>query len=132
MPDQIERSRRRFIFPIFDQADFSGVPSQRLLRPKKNFEATIDHAVGEQVRADGACGVELWSAFAGIHWHLANGEVVSYTTRQAAELVAWVREEGDSILWYCSGPPGEVAPWISAAMATEGWTWSWLAADPVS
>lgn len=124
MPDQIELSRRRFIFPFFDKADFAGVPSQRLLRPRKNFEATIDRAVGEQVRADGACGVELWSALAGIHWHSANGAVVSYTSRQAAELVAWVREEGDALLWYCSGPIGDVASWISAAMATEGWTWS--------
>ena len=100
------------------------MPSRRLLRPIKNFEATIDRAVGEEVRADGACGVELWSALVGIQWHAANGVVVSYTSRQAAELVAWVREEGDSLLWYCSGPIGDVAPWISAAMATEGWTWS--------
>ena len=124
MPDQIELSRRRFIFPFFDKTDFAGLPSQRLLRPRKNFEATIDRAVGEQVRADGACGVELWSALAGIYWHSANGAVVSYTSRQAAELVAWVREEGDALLWYCSGPIGDVASWISAAMATEGWTWS--------
>lgn len=124
MPDQIELSRRRFIFPFFDKADFAGVPSQRLLRPIKEFEATIDRAVGEQVRADGACGVELWSALAGIHRHAANGAVVSYTSRQAAELVAWVREEDDSLLWYHSGPTGDVASWISAAMAKEGWTWS--------
>jgi len=115
---------QEFIFPFFDKADFAGVPSQRLLRPIKDFEAAIDRAVGEQVRADGARGVELWSALAGIHWHAANGAVVSYTSRQAAELVAWVREEGDYLLWYCSGPTGDVAPWISAAMATEGWTWS--------
>ena len=120
MPDQTELSRRRFIFPFFDQADFAGVPSQRLLRPKKNFEATIDRAVGEQVRADGACGVELWSALAGIHWHSADGAVVSYTSRQAAELVAWVREEGDALLWYCSGPIGDVASWISAAWLQKG------------
>jgi len=100
------------------------VPSQRLLRPIKDFEAIIDRTVGEQVRADGAYGVELWSALVGIHWHAADGAVVSYTSRQAADLVAWVREEGDYLLWYYSGPIGDVAPWISMAMATEGWTWS--------
>ncbi len=68
----------RFIFPFFDKADFAGVPSRRLLRPIKNFEVTIDRAVGEEVRGDGACGVELWPALVGIQWHAANGAVVSY------------------------------------------------------
>ncbi|GHE81746.1 hypothetical protein GCM10019059_44510 [Camelimonas fluminis] len=112
------------IFPFFDKSDFAGLPSNRQLRPIKVFEATIDRAVGEEVRADGACGVELWSALAGINWHAADGAVVSYSLRRAAELVAWVREESNSLQWYCSGPTGDVASWISGAMAAEGWTWS--------
>lgn len=91
------------------------------MRPIKEFEATIDHVIGEKLKADGACGVELWSALVGIHWRAANGAVAPYTLRQATELVAWVREEGDSLRWYCSGPTGDVAPWIiSVAMAAEG------------
>lgn len=73
------------------------------------------------MRADGACGVDLWSALANVHWLRSNETVISYSFREAAELVAWIREEGDYISWYCSGPPGEVAPWIGEAMATEGW-----------
>ncbi|MFT4053850.1 MAG: hypothetical protein QM681_05045 [Novosphingobium sp.] len=75
------------------------------------------------MRTDGACGVDLWSSLANIRWQGPNGAVVSYSFREADCLVAWVREEGDHIQWYCSGPPGEVAPWISEAMAAEGWTW---------
>lgn len=112
------------MFPFFDKSDFAGVPSQRSKRPIKEFEAAIDRAVGELVRADGACGVDLWSALANVRWHASNGAVVSYSFREAATLVAWVREEGDTILWYCSGPPGVVAPWIGEAMAVEGWSWT--------
>lgn len=83
----------------------------------------VDRAVGEQVRADGACGVDLWSALVGTRWHSTDGAIVPYSSRQAGELVAWVREEGNYREWYCSGPPGQVAPWISAAMAAEGWPW---------
>lgn len=62
-----------------------------------------------------------WPTFDGMH---RMGPVVSYSFREAATLVAWVREEGDYILWYCSGPPGVVAPWIGEAMAVEGWSWT--------
>jgi hypothetical protein len=127
IPSSAELKRRepwRQTFPFFDKSDFAGVPSQRSTRPIKEFEAAIDRAVGEQVRADGACGVDLWSALANVRWHASNGAVVSYSFREAATLVAWVREEGDYILWYCSGPPGVVAPWIGEAMAVEGWSWT--------
>lgn len=45
------------------------------------------------MRADGACGVDLWSALANVRWHASHGAVVSYSFREAATLVAWVREE---------------------------------------
>lgn len=112
------------MFPFFNRSDFAGIPSQRTSRPIKEFEAALDRAVGESVRADGARGVELWSALTNIRWHGSKGAVVSYSFRQAASLVSWVREESDDILWYCSGPPGEVAPWIGEAMAAEGWGWT--------
>lgn len=76
------------------------------------------------MRADGACGVDLWSSLANVRWLGPDGVVVSYSFREAACLVAWVREEIDDIQWYCSGPPGEVSPWISEAMIVEGWTWA--------
>tara|TARA_R110000868_G_C10862427_1_gene761598 strand:+ start:865 stop:1098 length:234 start_codon:yes stop_codon:yes gene_type:complete len=73
---------------------------------------------------DGACAVDLWSALAGIVWSGPDGETVSYSFRSAASAVAWVREDGDDIAWYCSGPPAVVAPWIATAMADKRWHWS--------
>lgn len=111
------------IFPFFSREDFEGVPSSRAYRPRKQFEAAVDRAVGDQVRSDGACGVDLWCALANVEWHGPDGEIVSYTFRGAGSLVAWVREEGDYIEWYDSGEPGVVASWISGALANEGWRW---------
>ena len=111
------------IFPFFSRVDFEGVPSSRAYRPRKQFEAAVDRAVGDQVRSDGACGVDLWCALANVEWHGPDGEIVSYTFHGAGSLVAWVREEGDYIEWYDSGEPDVVASWISGALANEGWRW---------
>jgi hypothetical protein len=64
------------IFPIFSKEDFAGVASGRHYRVNKAFEAVLDSALGDQVRADGACGVDLWSALANICWHGPEGEAV--------------------------------------------------------
>ena len=115
------------IFPFFNEDHFSGVPSGRAHRPYKQFEAAIDRAIGKQIRSDGACGVALWSSLANVQWHGPDGEVVSYSFRCAGDLVAWVREEGDYMDWYCSGPLAAVAPWIGQALAAEGWSWTVVA-----
>jgi len=112
------------IFPFFCRRDFEGVPSSRILRPYKQFEAAVDRTVGDRVRSNGAYGVDLWSALVGVEWHGPDGEVVSYSFRTAGDLVAWVREEGDYIQWYCSDEPGLVVAWISEALTTEGWSWT--------
>jgi hypothetical protein len=111
------------IFPFFSRADFEGVPSSQVYRPRKLFEAAVDRAVGDRVRSDGTCGVDLWSALADVEWHGADGEIVSYSFRSAGELVAWVREEGDYIEWFCGDAPGVVATWIGDALEVEGWSY---------
>lgn len=107
--------------PFNERTDVTGVASKRSRRAFKEFEAAIDRAVGERVRADGTYGFDLYSALTCIQWRSSNGAVVSYTFREAGELVAWVREEGGYIDWYSSGPEGKVAPWIAEAMASEDW-----------
>ena len=42
--------------------DLRGVASSRVRRPYKLFETLLDDALGDRVRADGACGVDLWCA----------------------------------------------------------------------
>jgi len=100
------------------------VPSRRIHQASKLFEFTLDQTLGERVRADGALAVDLWSALSGVTWCGPNGETVSYSFRRAAKIVAWVREDGDDMVWYCSSEPAVIAPWIDEAMAAKGWHWS--------
>lgn len=106
-----------------DRDQLTGKPSSRPFRHRKLFELTVDRLLGDRIRADGAAAVDLWSALANIEWIAPDGSIVSYTFRMAGEKVAWIREEGDYLDWYCSGTSGSVAPWIEGALAAEGWTW---------
>jgi len=106
-----------------ERKDVAGVPSTRTGRARKVFEAQLDAALGERIRADGACACDLWSALTDVAWHGPIGEVVRYSSREAGGVVAWVREEGDYINWFCGDLPGQVADWISDAMAGTGWNW---------
>jgi hypothetical protein len=50
--------------------------------------------------------------------------MISCSFRRVGELVAWVREDGDGVDWYCSGEPAVVADLISDALAEAGWSWT--------
>ncbi len=106
------------------RSDHEGISSSRVHRPYKAFEIIVDRVLGDRVRADGGCGVDLWCALANVEWRSPDGFTVSYSFRRAGELVAWVREEGDEMDWYCSDAPAVVADWISDAMADAGWSWT--------
>lgn len=109
---------------FFTRGDLAGVASTRVHRPAKQFEATLDRLFGERVRADGAFGVDLWSALAGVEWRNEQGETVCYSHRRAGDVVAWVREDGCYLEWYASGEAGDVADWIGNALRDAGWSWS--------
>jgi hypothetical protein len=53
--------------------DVTGVPSARTGRARKAFEAQLDAALGERIRADGACACVLWSALTNVVWHGPTG-----------------------------------------------------------
>ncbi|WP_342659377.1 hypothetical protein NPJ82_17955 (plasmid) [Sphingomonas sp. NY01] len=109
---------------FFTRSDFAGVASTRVHRPAKQFEAILDQLFGEHVRTDGALGIDLWCALAGVEWRNREGKTVCYSHRCAGDVVAWVREEGCYLEWYASGEEGEVADWISDALRDAGWSWS--------
>lgn len=115
--------------PFFGKSDFAGIASTRIHRTAKLFEATLDRAVGDRVRDDGACGVDLWCAIAGVEWSNDRGDSVTYSHRRAGDVVAWVREEGSCIEWYASGEAGHVADWIGDALREAGWSWRIAAED---
>ena len=106
------------------RSDHEGVPSSRVHHPYKAFGTTVDRVLGDRVRADGACGIDLWCALANVEWRNPDGHMISCSFRRAGELVAWVREDGDGMDWYCSGEPAVVADWISDALAEAGWSWT--------
>lgn len=114
---------------FFDKDDFRGVASSRVRQPYKLFEACLDELLGERVRADGACAVDLWCAIASVGWRSPEGLEVRYSYRQACDVVAWVREEVDGFQYYCSGEPGIVADWIAQGLKQAGW--SPVSAKPV-
>ena len=49
-----------------ERKDVAGVPSARTGRARKVFEAQLDAALGESVRADGSCALDLWSALTNV------------------------------------------------------------------
>ena len=104
--------------------DWKGVESTRQCKSHKAFELTLERLLGERIQTDGACGVEMWSALANVDWHAPDGDIISCSFREAGDLVAWLREEGDYMDWYCSGDVGVVAPWIGDGLAVEGWSWT--------
>ena len=67
--------------PFFEKDDFRGVASNRVRRPYKLFKAILDDILGAGVRADGARGVDLWCAIAGVAWRGPDGQEVSYSSR---------------------------------------------------
>ena len=62
---------------FFARDDFAGVASTRVHWPAKQFEVILDRMFGDRVRADGAFGVDLWCALAGIEWRNRQGETVT-------------------------------------------------------
>jgi len=60
---------------------------------------------------------------AGTVWQGPHAEQVRYSFRSAAEVVAQIRNEGEYTDWTMSGTRGQVADWIAADLAKQGWTW---------
>ena len=87
------------------------------------FESDVERLLGDRVRASREDAEALWGALANIDWNHDGLVGLGYTMRSAGGLVARIRGSGDYLDWYCSGPHGVVADWISEAMATAGWTW---------
>jgi hypothetical protein len=100
-----------------------GKPSKHADKLRREFERVLDELLGTQVRASEHSAIELWCALSNIAWISPAGDEVIQSFRLAGEIVADIAQEGDYMTWYCSGEPGEVAAWISDAMATQGWTW---------
>jgi hypothetical protein len=86
------------------------------------FEAAIKRTLGEEMKANDAACVELWSALANVDWyHPEKNYAVSYSFRVAGGMIADMIERGTYMDWYCSGPYPEVSDRIARTLKKEGW-----------
>lgn len=117
-----------------DYGGLGGLKGGRHRNLDDAFEMTVNRIFGDRMRgakhapwsdpdADNICS-QWWSALANVDWTHTNGDTASYSFRAAGDLIAAIREQGDYVDWYCSGPDATVTREINDAMAAEGWTWS--------
>lgn len=87
------------------------------------FDDDVRATIGGRIRASDEDAAQFWSSLANASWfhESAPTEEVGYSFRAAGGFIAEIRCEGDYMDWYCSGPDGVVAPWVSEALAKLGW-----------
>jgi hypothetical protein len=104
----------------------------RAFDPTDLFEAAVDRALGERLRAGGPgpgwwhrgepmLGQRLWGSLANVEWQHANGDTAPYSFRAAGDLIAAIVGDGDYMDWYCSWADGVVDAEVALALAQEGW-----------
>jgi hypothetical protein len=112
-----------------------GVPGGRPRNPNDLFEAALDRACGDRMRADHArgevhqlgyfhastAGAQVWGALANVDWLNDNGDTAGYSFRAAGDMIAAIIGDGDYLDYYCSASYATVPDWIAEAMAKEGW-----------
>jgi len=99
-----------------------GLWEGRELNPEDKFEAAVNRALGDQIRADDEMARAMWSALANVDWyHPETGNTASYSFRAAGDLIAAIRGSGHYMYWYCSGPYAQVSDHIARSMKKEGW-----------
>lgn len=107
-----------------DYGGMGGLTDGRPHNPEDKFEAAVERALGEKIRADDEIAKAMWCALANVDWfHPESGDSAGYSFRAAGDLVAAIRGTGNYMDWYCCGPDGRVVEIISRAMKKEGWIW---------
>jgi hypothetical protein len=110
---------------VTDFGGMGGIEGGRPRDPEDLFEAAVDRAMGDRLRAEGIKGAfiapRLWGSLSNVDWIHENGDTASYSFRAAGDLIAALIGEGDYMDWYCSGHDGLADEEVAELMAKEGW-----------
>lgn len=106
-----------------DWGGMGGLKECRTLEEGNPFEAALEAAIGDRIRASDPDAAQAWGALANIEWFDENGDTATYSFRAAGDLIAAIRKSGTYLDWYCEARDTHVEPWIAKAMKAHGWRW---------
>ena len=88
------------------------------------FENVLKKYLGEEMKTNDELCVKVWSSLANVDWYYIRDtsalHMVSYSFRAAGRLIAEIRESGNYMDWYCSGPDATVDGEVRRALRKEG------------
>jgi hypothetical protein len=88
-----------------------------------HFEDIISKYLGERMKTDAALCSRIWSSLANVNWYFIKSSqliVCGYSFRAAGGMIADIRQQGDYMDWYCSGPYQTVDEEFRKIMKKEG------------
>lgn len=87
----------------------------------KDFEQDLAELLGDRLRADLDFAYLVYGSLGNVEWQHKEA-TYGCTFRSAGDLIAKIRDQGESYLdFYCSSPEGVVDEEAAAALATRGW-----------
>jgi len=95
---------------------------ERAMNVDAPFAMAIEHAFGAHIRESDEAACEMWCALANVEWTHSNGETAGYSFREAGDLVATIRRNGNYMDWYCCDTDAVVSDAIRTKMKMMGWS----------
>lgn len=88
---------------------------------KKVFEADLKELFLSQIQKEDEFCERLYGTLTNTEIYHPTLGVIHYSFREAGGLIAFLKEEGDYLCWYCSAPKGTIDPEIADQLKTKKW-----------